>query len=408
MNLPNKNIEQYIIQYLEGTLLPTEKDWLLRAIEQNSYYRELFELYQQTVLSKQPISFSKKDLLKKDPQQYIINEWEDRCIRFIENELTPEEQNAFLQEIESDTEKRQVFEKYQHTKLFAQTNTDFISKNRLMKDPPLVNSFEELCIQSVENIIAESDKQILRQLIQSDVDNRKVFEQYSNTKLKPYSTPEYPYKQRLKKTSTKKTVWLYWTSAAAASIIVLFFWLTQKHETTYSFQARNNIYRQMFYKMPVNKQIEQPFSNTITTHRIFQNTTESVPSDFNESGQSVAQIPIVTVDSNTNAFIVEKPITISNSDSAQYDDKVLKESLDKLFANHRYHYFHEMIDQTANVNHQQYQASQGFSFWKILQKGSKYLNITGANVKVNEYQQSNRVKKEIAIGSLYFSTTSQK
>ncbi len=406
MNQSNLHIEQYIIQYFEGNLSPAEKDWLLCTIEQNSYYRKLFELYKQTFLSNQSISFTRKDLLKKDPQQYIINEWEDRCIRYIENELTPEEQNVFLLELQFDKDKRNVFEQYLHTRLSAQTNTCFTSKSKLKKDTSLFNTFEELCIQSVENIISESDEKLLKQFIENDIDNRTVFELYSHTVLKPDITLVYPYKRQLKKTPTHTTLWLYWTSVVAASVLILFLWFTQSHETKYSLLARNNMLIQMNSKTPLIINNKQLFYHKTTTQHIIKKTNDAMLEDVIKPEQHVEQITIL--DTISDKFVAEKPIASNVYDTLPYDDKTIKEILDKLFASDRYHYFHDLLYQTAYSNQHYNSENQVFSFWKLLQKGSKYLNYAGANVKLNKYDQPDRVKKEIAIGSLYFSTTSQK
>lgn len=297
----------------------------------------------------------------------------------------------FWLEVETDKDKRHVFEQYIHTRLSAQTNTDFTSKNKLKKDASLFNPFEELCIQSIENIISESERDVLVRLIQNDIDNRIVFEQYSNTKLKPDTTLVYPYKQQLKKTPTNKTLWLYWTSAVAASIVMFFLWFTQKHETKYSLQAVNNKYRQIYSKKPVIEQKEQPSNYKTTNQHFMQKTTDAMPNDVIAPQQHIAQITIT--DTTSDKLIAEKAIAAIIYDTVQYNDKVIKESLDKLFANHRYHYFHDMIDQTIDANQQGAPETQFFSLWKLLQKGSKYLNYTGANVKVNKYDQPNSVKK---------------
>ncbi|MCX7861726.1 MAG: hypothetical protein N2449_01880 [Bacteroidales bacterium] len=401
------NIEQLIIAYFEQNLTDEEKKYLLQLINQKNEYKELFEIYQQTYAIPDNISYQQKEKLKKNSEQYIINEWEDLCIRYFEDSLSLQEKQYVLETIKNDSEKQKIFLLYEKTKLYDNAPTLYNNKESLKKDPSFANYFEELCIQYIEEQISEQEKITLEKLIANDKVRANILFQFKQTKLKPNINVHYPNKKQLKKKKVISMPFIYWSAGIAATLLLFIMiynspTIQKKPLFTLSKSVRS-IPIKPIYELP------KKFSNTIIQRQqlLYANANDELS----------LKTDTLMIETNKNFIVEQKEDTAQNLMVDNYvfnkvdsivEKEILKESLDKIFTNNRYNYFHEMVQLTSLQQVEAYKTENKLSWWTVLQKGSEYLSNAGANIKIQEYEQINARKKEIAIGNFYFSRVSKK
>lgn len=125
------NYEEYIIDYIDGTLsheLKTEMEEFLHLNPEIK--REINEISKITII-KESISFSGKENLYKDIDANI---YEDNCIAYIEKQLSNEAKNKFEIESSIDSTKHSILEEYKKTILIADENIIFENKDRLKQN----------------------------------------------------------------------------------------------------------------------------------------------------------------------------------------------------------------------------------------------------------------------------------
>ncbi len=343
MRITEENIEKYIICYFEGELTIEEKEALLQAISKNDYFKSIYDTYNLTYLKAPIIKLKDKEKIKKIAANCIINEWEDMCIKYIENLLLPEEKREFEEIIKHNDEKRKIFNLYQNTILLPDFSIVKISKN----------------------------------------------------KLKRKSTFLFKY----------KTVKLYGLAAAVIIAFILFLPI-----------MTNNLYQTPL--LPKTKGTIAYFRKAYSKNIHITNNKQKVKSSLNYEEKSknitiqnvndtfliTAEIPKEEIQKE---FFIEPSNAKSVNTDTTFDIDAFKEGLEKIFASQKFSYFHDIItfDEKQNTI-----SSKNFSsLWGILQQGTKHISdITGANIKVNEFKNEYYTIKEIAIGNISFSKTTNK
>ncbi|MGF7138036.1 anti-sigma factor [Roseimarinus sediminis] len=114
MNITRKNYESYFIDLLDGTLTTRETDELLDFLRENpDLAEELKGLEAIHLKADEALVFDKQSLLKGDFDHPEL--LEDSCIRYVENELTNDEKQAFESYVSSHPVAARQLQLYQAT-----------------------------------------------------------------------------------------------------------------------------------------------------------------------------------------------------------------------------------------------------------------------------------------------------
>jgi len=345
MKINNSNIEKYIIEYFECNLSPEEEKILLDTINQNISYKELFNIYKSTYIQPETVIFPYKNNLKKNTSDFIINEWEDICIKY------------------------------------------------------------------VENVINNNEKVILLNELQEDEVKRKIFEIYKLTKLKPDYRIEFPKKSLLKKTSSKiyykKIFWYYSLAAAVIGIFfVLNVFIKNSISTTSSYLGKlailkNEIklFKQTAHsdkKTIINSKSHQtqksPKIKELNTNYFHNNDTLTFYNYYAES------IENINTENET-----EQNITVYKGTDTTYNEKEIRELLNKIFTENQYLY-NLTFDTTS------YFVPKKLNLWALIfKKGTNFItNYTDSKIKFTQHNSEKYNRFELALGNISFSRITSK
>ena len=132
MKINKKNYELYFTDYLDNKLNVNEIAELMIFLTNNpNLENELTEIKNIKLSNKNNIIFNKKSLLYKDTDTEEITDFENKCIAFIENDLSENEKNTLLNNINLDTDKQKTFEIFNNIKLTANKSIKFDNKELL-------------------------------------------------------------------------------------------------------------------------------------------------------------------------------------------------------------------------------------------------------------------------------------
>ncbi|MGZ4098590.1 MAG: hypothetical protein ACXVNM_06915 [Bacteroidia bacterium] len=134
-NIPFENL----LNYLEGNLSITEKIKLENILSSDTELAKEMEMLKKTVLSadEQEVFDSKKILIKND-DQFVLN---NRVLLYFENELNPEERNAFEKELSLNKGLQKELALVQKTKLETDASVVYPNKNELKKEGRVIALF---------------------------------------------------------------------------------------------------------------------------------------------------------------------------------------------------------------------------------------------------------------------------
>ena len=231
MKINRNNYEAYFLDYIEGKLGKQDIAELMHFISAHPDLKEELESFENINLVPETNKFSEKSSLKKSSLSVLkINEenFDEYCIAKLEGDLGETEIIAFNTYIDSNPSRKDDFKLYEKLQLKADKSIMFSEKDNLKKllESEIVNNkiFEEYCVAYFEGQLNENSKKKLEDFI-SNSDERKIeFEFFAKAHLKIDENVIFKHKGALKKTKVinlnLRTV-LRITSAAAA-IIVLF------------------------------------------------------------------------------------------------------------------------------------------------------------------------------------------
>ncbi|NSW45932.1 MAG: hypothetical protein HPY79_08985 [Bacteroidales bacterium] len=405
MEINRQNIELIFFEYLEGNLTLLQTKELFAFLEQNPDLKNEFENYQQIKLQPKPIKYSKKERLKKEHQ--FANDFEILCIRFIENDLTENEKNDFLKIIAQDAEKQQIFSKYQKTKLLPKLSLKYKNKEQLYKLE--INTFDEKCIAYIEKQLSKDEKNILLKEIKNNSEKNKIFTSYKNTILEPDTQIRLENKNRLKKQSTSVLKFL-WPLSAAASIIVFFifsFYHFSHKNMQSNYLAANSILKPYIIRTVYTPEKNNSFSKTIINQNVKIKKIEKSQTELALIKNDVKN-DTTTIDIQNKT--IETKVQYAEQINTENNDSIVKLSLEKLFAQNKFNYFHQMIEE-LNYEKQAFLPNHKGSWWNMLENGTKYIQqYTGNNIIVKEqrFEKEQRIKQEITLGNFSFSRSFSK
>lgn len=408
MDINKENIELIIFEYLEGNLSPNDVQALIIFLEKNTEFKELFDVYTKTKLfPEKNIRFEKKNLLKKTEED---NEFELLCIRYIENDLSEKEIYELNDQLSKNQEKKKIFEEYKKTLLTPNNSIEFSQKESLKK---YYTNFDKRCIEYIEGQLNTEDAKKLVSEANTNQDKKNTFDLFQKTKLKPDYSLIFPNKDNLKKSTSTKTYSLRWAVSAAASIILIIyisisFYTNHKfisHQIAVSNQTNPLIIRTIQNKNKASNRNKTIPIQTKKQKSINPTLEPNVQNDFafENKKDSVQQIENKIIAHDENIHYAQHSVEIKN-------DSIVNEVLNKLFAQNKFNYFHQMIEEVGNEK-QAYLPNHKGSWWNVLENGSNFISEhTGTKVAVKEYkyEDNQRVKQEITLGNFSFSRSISK
>src|SRR6056297_2487994 len=105
------NYEAYFIDYMEGTLSPSQKDKFIAFLESNPDLKEELQSWEEVKINPdKTIQFSEKNTLKKAHSIFPEEPpFEELCIAKAEGDLTENEASFFDQQIKEEPEKTKLY-----------------------------------------------------------------------------------------------------------------------------------------------------------------------------------------------------------------------------------------------------------------------------------------------------------
>ncbi|WP_321288327.1 hypothetical protein [uncultured Sunxiuqinia sp.] len=133
MNIDRTNYEIYFLDYLDGTLLDNQVDVFLDFLNDNpDLHEELKAVSAIKKLEPDLTVLPRKEVLKKNTLTESP-EFDYRAIALMENDLSIEDEKAFIHEITSNPKKELYFDQFLRTKLQVEPDIVFNDKERLYK-----------------------------------------------------------------------------------------------------------------------------------------------------------------------------------------------------------------------------------------------------------------------------------
>ena len=134
MNIDRSNYEVYFLDYLDGNLPDDQIDDFLDFLTSNpDLRRELEEVSAIKIPAENHVFQNKQALLKNELTGSTA--FDSRAVAFMENDLSEEDQIAFLSELTSNPEKEKQFSWFAKTRLNPDTTIEFPDKASLLKKP---------------------------------------------------------------------------------------------------------------------------------------------------------------------------------------------------------------------------------------------------------------------------------
>jgi len=127
------NYEAYFIDYMEGTLSPSQKDKFIAFLESNPDLKEELQSWEEVKINPdKTIQFSEKNTLKKAHSIFPEEPpFEELCIAKAEGDLTENEASFFDQQIKEEPEKAKLYNLYNKIKLSPDESIIFTEKEKL-------------------------------------------------------------------------------------------------------------------------------------------------------------------------------------------------------------------------------------------------------------------------------------
>lgn len=234
MNIDLHNYEEFIPDYLDGTLEPSLRRELEQLFIDHPHIRNLVEEIEITKLEPESLDFRFKFSLKKDMADLIPERFsgeEEFFIAKTEGELTAEEERRLKIYIESFPEKEKELSYFNHAKLVPE-KIEFKDKNHLRKPtetkiPERFLNIDEFMIARLENELTLDEEKGFSRLLIENPELEKEYQLFMQTRLVPENIV-FNDKPILKKAILVHNRYrrvFYLSASVAASILVILLFL---------------------------------------------------------------------------------------------------------------------------------------------------------------------------------------
>ncbi len=342
---------------------------------------------------------------------------------YFEGNLSPSEEKELIDFLKLYPDLYEEFQLYKSLKLNPPA-LHYPQKDRLKKNIPVISKeeLETLFIASAENSLTENEKQWLSNELKFHPEKEKEIQLYYKTKLEPDLSITYSDKAKLKQIpqrAIRNNVRLYWITTVAASILLILTLYINRITNLKEHTGKKLVAISTNKYMLHNKNVTS-FSSTKTKHFHQKTVKHYVQSTYKEQKSTLSESEKVeellvqqkiivndTIRQNEPSSIpIEQPLSVEKKSVPS--DSILNKSLERLFAQNRFHYFHDMVQEVENEKQVYLPHHESGSLWNVLENGSKKINeITGSNIQIkeNEYTDTKQIKHYVRIGNFSFSRT---
>lgn len=137
--IDKNNYEAYLLDYHEGNLNAEEKQDVLSFLKDYPEFYDEFQDFENVILPVPDITYpDKSELFKAEVSIPEADDWEFKCIAFMEGDLSEKELHDFNSELHSDPEKSKILELYLATRSVPDENILFGEKAGLKKKVVLI------------------------------------------------------------------------------------------------------------------------------------------------------------------------------------------------------------------------------------------------------------------------------
>lgn len=231
MKINRDNYEAYFLDYHEGVLNPEEMAGVLVFVGQNPDLKEQFEEFENISLpADESICFSGKDFLKMNTEIYTgpvtLTNIEEYLVAEAEGLLSAEVHarlDEFVQQYPQFEKDRRI---YRHTRLVVDNQVVYANKNALKHAVEPVagideSNFDEYCVKEAEGILTQEESGNLSEFVKENPQFESDRKLFAMTRLQPDASIIYQDKASLKRNIVPLRRILYYSMAAAASVVVL-------------------------------------------------------------------------------------------------------------------------------------------------------------------------------------------
>jgi len=231
MKINRDNYEAYFLDYHEGALNPEEMAEVLVFVGQNPDLKEQFEEFENISLpADESISFSGKDFLKMNTGiftgQITLSNIEEYLVAEAEGVLSAEVHarlDEFVHQYPQFEKDRRI---YRHTRLVADNHIVYANKNALKHMAAPVAGIdeanvEEYLVKEIEGILTTEEARNLGEFVKTNPQLESDRKLFAMTRLQPDASIIYQDKASLKRNVVPLRRILYYSMAAAASVVVL-------------------------------------------------------------------------------------------------------------------------------------------------------------------------------------------
>ncbi|GAB4131368.1 MAG: hypothetical protein Fur0041_01650 [Bacteroidia bacterium] len=183
-NLMRKDFEVFAARYVDGDLNDEEKKEFEILLEKDAALRREVHLMQQAVLPAEVIRYTDKAALKKNSLHLSVENIDEWICRFIDQELSAEEHQHFKEYRKAHPETEQLIQAFVKTALPAD-EVILEDKASLYRHALTVNAgnIDDWSIRTVEGLLNPEERDVFFKAIASDPELKKVFDNYTLTKL---------------------------------------------------------------------------------------------------------------------------------------------------------------------------------------------------------------------------------
>jgi len=268
------NYEEYLIDYLDGSLSPELESLLFSFLEKHPEIQSEMEGIELFHLEANNVNFEFKEGLKKDVREtgpISLENFENYCIAFYEGDLNDKEQKYLQNFIKDHPNLEKSFEALANLQLQPNDNLKFHSKEQLQQFASATNetinqdNYRDFIIAYHEGDLSGKQQNELHAFLSLDTAYQHELEIFGLLKLKPNSEEVFVNKSQLKRKAILVTQRTRWAVNIAASIVLLFsfYYLLKPVNRSYRVNASKRIAWQYDRQIPANtkpaKTIPTPF-----------------------------------------------------------------------------------------------------------------------------------------------------
>jgi hypothetical protein len=322
-----ENYEVYLIDFIDGQLDAETSALVLLFLEQNPDIAEQLDALSSCHLEVPDVEFENKYDLKQTESAISVYNSSDKevsVLAYLEGDLSPKQKLQFEKQLAVDNLLKKYYVSYQPIKLIPEPihfEPESLYRIELADNQFILQAdFETICIRYLEGEPTAEEAILLESALQNSPIAKQIFDQYTQTILKPAAHIVYPHKASLKRRALLFPIQMqtYWPSIAASVAILLLFYLFNNQSN--SPEKAMIDYQQLALltqpeSMPTDLQSPKLAEHQKATNHSNQGISakENRPNRLN-SKIEIQEVPIIT----QSRLKCEKPIELIKMDLAPY------------------------------------------------------------------------------------------